>query len=203
MCDQVLVEIYAPHFLSRYYAFISCAGLWWYCTGRRWASCENILCPESLFLRRLLLFQVRFTKLCIRLSRFNLMSDDVYGMWESVTQLYTNNYIKYQEKPPQISQDMQLHTTKTEVHFLLKMQKSQKIWFNTHFNVKKKCEGKLALWPHWPNLKNFNGFIVNFYENDQKLKITFEISWWKHSIFSSISPKTTPVDALCIWTETK
>lgn len=70
--------------------------------------------------------QVRFTKLCTHLFRFNLMSDDVYGMWESVTQLYTNNYIMYRERPPQISQDMQLHTTKSEVHFLLKMQKSQK-----------------------------------------------------------------------------
>lgn len=54
------------------------------------------------------------------------MSDDVHGMWASVTQLYTNNYIMHREKRLQISQDIQLHTTKSEVDFLLKMHKSQK-----------------------------------------------------------------------------
>lgn len=90
------------------------------------------------------------------------MSDDVHGMWESVTQLYTNNYIMHREKRLQISQDIQLHTTKSEVHFLLKMHKSQKYGLTLILmlrkNVKVNCD---LIDPIWKILLIFTKMTKN------------------------------------------
>lgn len=100
---------------KKLHAFISFAGLWWYCTGRWWASCQNILvsclvffvCFFSLWSVLVQVFQIRFTiNICLVSTWWMTMlvrCDNLHNhhpkllynvmffsnLWESLMQPYT------------------------------------------------------------------------------------------------------------------